>query len=67
MHPVSRTIDQPERDLLRDALVEREREMAALLGAVERLPDDGGLVVLAGEAGVGKRKGGRDRRRRRSR
>src|SRR5829696_5660230 len=42
------------RSLLCPVLVEREHELGVLATLVSRLPAGGGLVVVAGEAGVGK-------------
>jgi hypothetical protein len=50
-------LDQPERSLLCPVVVSRERELDVLTAALDGVPGRGGVVVLAGEAGVGKTRG----------
>jgi class 3 adenylate cyclase/DNA-binding CsgD family transcriptional regulator len=50
----SHRLARPERSYLCGVLVEREREMDALSSAVASLPNAGGVVILAGEPGLGK-------------
>lgn len=49
-----RSLGRLDHPLVCEALIGREREIEALEGVVEGLPERGGLLVLAGVAGVGK-------------